>query len=70
MKVRMLTRYQTCFDGILVETFLPGQKYDLPEERARRLLDVGVAIEDKDMGQAPEIKDAPPEQRPKSKRRK
>ncbi len=68
MKVRMLARYQTSFDGILVETFNAGEKYDLPEPRAQRLLSVGVAIEDKDMGQAPEIKVVPSTQKPKRRK--
>ena len=56
MKVRMLTHYSRAADGINVIRYLGGEKYDLPEAEARLFIEIGVAIEDKDMGAAPETK--------------
>jgi hypothetical protein len=68
MKVRMVRMFQTSRDGIHVDLYKPGQKYDLPEFLALDLLKAGIAIEDKDMETAPEMKEVAPI--PKPKRRK
>jgi len=60
--------HQTSPDGIHVDLYRAGQKYDLPDFLAIRLIDSGVAIEDKDMETAPEMKGVP--QTRSSKRRK
>jgi len=57
MNVRMLTHYSRGADGINVVHYNSGQKYDLPESEALLFIQIGVAIEDKDMGRAPETKD-------------
>jgi hypothetical protein len=60
MNVRMIQTYMRGLpDGITIRRFLAGQKYDLPETEATLLMRIGVAIEDKDLGQAPETKAAP-----------
>jgi hypothetical protein len=69
MKVRMVRIFQTSRDGIHVDLYKPGQKYDLPEVLALDLLKAGIAIEDKDMETAPEMKMVAP-QVTKPKRRK
>jgi hypothetical protein len=56
MKVRMLTHYMRAADHINVIRYLGGEKYDLPDEEARLFIAIGVAVEDKDMGGAPETK--------------
>ena len=59
MNVRMLTHYSRAVDanGLNVIRYVAGQKYDLPESEARLFIEIGVAMEDKDMGRAPETKD-------------
>ena len=57
MNVRMLTHYSRAADGLHVTRYISGQKYDLPESEARLFIEIGVAIEDKDMGRAPEVKE-------------
>jgi len=58
MNVRMLTHYSRAADGLNVTRYILGQKYDLPESEARLVIEIGVAMEDKDMGRAPEAKEA------------
>ena len=69
MKVRMVRFFQTSTDGIHVDLYKPGQKYDLPEVLALDLLRAGIAIEDKDMETAPEIKEVAPIQQHKRRKR-
>jgi len=69
MKVRMVRLYATSRDGIHVDLYKAGQKYDLPEALSLDLLRAGIAIEDKDMETAPEIKEVAPQVK-KPKRRK
>ena len=57
MKVRMLTHYSRGGpDHISVNHYNGGQKYDLPESEAMLFIDMGIAVEDKDMERAPEVK--------------
>jgi|APFre7841882590_1041340.scaffolds.fasta_scaffold36206_2 hypothetical protein len=67
MKVRMLQMYSTSPDGIHVDLYKAGQKYDLPDFLAVRFFDMGIAVSDKDMETAPEMKMSVPR---KTKRRK
>lgn len=82
MKVRMLTHYSRAADGVTVQRYLGGLKYDLPESEAQLFISIGVAVEDKEM--VPETKAifpcddnyagiyaaAPEPQKPQKKRRK
>jgi hypothetical protein len=56
MKIRMLRTERSSPDGIRVETYEAGKKYDFPENRALAFIAAGWAEEDKDMGGAPETK--------------
>jgi hypothetical protein len=57
MKVRMLSfAFAAAEDGIRLNTYHAGEKYDLPEPLAEMFIAQGKAEEDKDMGHAPEIK--------------
>ena len=47
MKVRMLVTHDGSPDGININEYQAGQKYDLPERLARIFLDAGWAEEDK-----------------------
>lgn len=69
MRVRMNRLYSHSPDGIHVDHYLPGQKYDLPDVFAQNLLATGVAIEDKDMMAAPEIKEVAPQVKAKKRRK-
>jgi hypothetical protein len=57
MMIRMLRSYRSAPDGIRVQTFEAGKKYDLPQALALGFIEQGVACEDKDMGGAPEVKE-------------
>lgn len=60
MKVRMLALGLGSPDGIQVITYKAGEKYDMPTPLANMFIGMGKAIEDKDMGGAPEIKEDSP----------
>ncbi len=59
MRIRMLRPYRSAPDGIHVQDFEAGKKYDIPENLAMGFISQGLACEDKDMGGAPETKAAP-----------
>jgi len=56
MKIRMLSTQKGSPDGIQVNEYEVGQKYDLPQGLAMVFLKLGWAEEDKDLGSAPEKK--------------
>lgn len=58
MKVRMTQTTKGSPDGIQVNEYEAGKKYDLPESLASVFLGQGFAEEDKALDRAPEIKKA------------
>ena len=59
MRVRMLVTHSGSPDGIRIEEYLAGQKYDLPTRLAEIFLGAGWAEEDKAMEGPAEIKSTP-----------
>lgn len=49
MLIRMKITTKGSVDGLTVNEYQAGEKYDLPEELARVFLDNNMAIEDKEM---------------------
>lgn len=49
MKLRMLTTMKGSPDGIQVNEYLAGRKYDLPRDLANNFLGQNVAEEDKEL---------------------
>ena len=71
MKIRMLITQDSSPDGIRIETYEAGKKYDFPDARALAFIAKGWAEEDKDMGGAHETKEMePPGKKGKFLRRK
>jgi len=66
LRIRMTRDLDAAFDGITVQKLKAGESYDIPASFAERYLSKGIAIEDKAIDAAPEIK----EEKPKILRRK
>lgn len=58
-KIRMLVTHRGSPDGINVNEYQAGQKYDLPERLAQIFLDAGYAEEDRAFDGPEEIKEEP-----------
>lgn len=56
MKIRMIVTTKGSPDGIQVNEYQAGGKYDLPESLAKVFLDNNWAEEDKDLGRPKETK--------------
>ena len=68
MRIRMTRDLDAAFDGNNVQKLKRGESYDAPESFAKRYLKKGIAIEDKAIDKAPEVKTTKKTARKRGKR--